>query len=100
MEYEEQLDKIFANGRLWKHRTFRTVLDPLSHEYSQTTMDQKINFLKTLINSNIKLRRFIEDYKFRYIEIDRRDIAVETEKALIIIVEHLLKKDQGEANDD
>jgi hypothetical protein len=99
MEYEEQLDKIFANGRLWKHRTFRTVLDPLSHEYSQTTMDQKINFLKTLINSNVDLSSFIMDYKIRYSELDRRDIAVETEKALLIIVEHLLKKDQDEAND-
>jgi hypothetical protein len=98
MEYEGQLDKIFANGRLWKHRTFRTVLDPLSHEYSQTTMDQKINFLKTLINSNVDLSSFIMDYKIRYLELNRRDIAVEAERAFIIIVEHLLKKDQDEAN--
>jgi hypothetical protein len=61
-------------------------------------MDQKINFLKTLINSNVDLSSFIMDYKIRYLELNRRDIAVETEKALIIIVEHLLKKDQDEAN--
>lgn len=41
MHYQEKLDKIFGKGSLWKHRTLRTLFDPNSSEYNQTTMDKK-----------------------------------------------------------
>ncbi|WP_118196182.1 hypothetical protein [Albibacterium indicum] len=28
--YEAQLGKVFGNGSMWKHRTFRTIFDPIS----------------------------------------------------------------------
>jgi hypothetical protein len=90
--YEKVLDEIFADGRLWKHRTFRTVLDPSSQEYSKTTIDEKIDLLKVLVDNGIGLDLIIDEYKVRYLEQNRRDIAVNTEFALIIILEHLLKK--------
>ena len=95
MEYEKILDETFAKGRLWKHRTFRTVLDPLSHEYSNTTMEQKVQFIEELVKNNVNLRRFINNYKSSYIEQNRRDIAIETEKALIYLLEYMLKDQKG-----
>ena len=46
MNYQQQLDKIFGKGSLWKHRTLRTVFDPFSSEYDNTTIDKKLEILK------------------------------------------------------
>ena len=92
MDYEQILDKHFGRGTLWKHRTFRTVLDPLSSEYDQTDMKQKVAYLKTLVDNGVNLEYLVFDYKQRYIEQNRRDIANEADAALARIVEFLLKE--------
>ena len=91
--YEARLDKIFSKGGLWNHRTFRTVLDPLSSEYNKTTMEQKISYLKRLIENKESLDNIVFDYKDRYLEQNRKDIAIQSEVGLIRIIEFLLKSE-------
>lgn len=88
--YEERLDKIFGKGSLWKHRSFRTVLDPYSSEWNQTTMQQKIEILKKLKLNNESLEILISDYEDRYLEQNRKDIAISAKDALIKIVNSIL----------
>ena len=88
--YEERLDKIFGKVSLWKHRSFRTVLDPYSSEWNQTTMQQKIEILKKLKLNNESLEILISDYEDRYLEQNRKDIAISAKDALIKIVNSIL----------
>lgn len=63
--YETRLDKIFTKGALWKHRTFRTILDPFSGEWNQTDFDKKLEILEKVVASGEKLSVLIRDYKSR-----------------------------------
>jgi hypothetical protein len=95
IDYEVRMDKLFARGNLWKHRTLRTVFDPSSTEYTATTIDQKYYILKKAVENGEKLRVLIHDYKFRYLEQNRRDIAFEVENAIIILLDYQLKENQN-----
>lgn len=88
--YEARLDKIFTNGALWKHRTFRTILDPLSSEWNETDFDKKLEILERVVASGEKLSVLIRDYKRRYNEQDRRDITLAVENALIMLLQYRL----------
>jgi hypothetical protein len=90
-DYEARMDMIFANGHLWKHRTLRTVFDPPSSEWGNTTMHQKAAILKKIVENGENLYSLIDDYKDRYLEQNRRDIANETGNALAHIIDHILK---------
>ncbi len=68
MHYQQKIDKIFGNGSLWKHRTLRTLFDPNSSEYSQTTMEKKLEILQTIKDNNIDLSELLNDYKEFYTE--------------------------------
>jgi hypothetical protein len=89
--YESRMDRIFTEGYLWKHRTLRTIFDRPSSEWSHTTIDQKIKILKKIVASGEKLHMLIADYKIRYLEQNRRDIAIEAETALAILLEYQLQ---------
>lgn len=58
MTYNQALKKFNYSGR----KTLRTVLDYLSHEWSDTLLEQKSNILNELITSNYKLTYFLEQY--------------------------------------
>ncbi len=90
--YEARLDKIFGNGSMWKHRSFRTILDPFSHEWSYTNYKEKIEILEKLVASGEPLLSLILAYKLRYYEQNRDDIATSVEFALIQILQYQLKK--------
>ena len=83
--YERRLDKLFGKGTIWKHRTFRTVLDPYSTEWTLTSIEKKLNYLELLINSGEDLAQFISEYEDRYLEQNRRDIAMSVKDDLIIL---------------
>lgn len=89
--YEARLDRIFAKGYLWEHRTLRTVLDPFSSEWNETTFDKKIGILEKIVHSGENLKFLIDDYKRRYLEQNRRDIAIAVETALILLLQYKLK---------
>lgn len=66
MHYQQKIDKIFGKGSLWKHRTLRTLFDPFSSEYNQTTMDKKLEILKTIRENDIDINELLFDYKEFY----------------------------------
>lgn len=84
--YESRVDKIFGNGSIYKHRTLRTVFDPFSKEWDDTSIKEKINILDTIIKSGEHLELLVTEYKFRYIQQNRRDIAKSLETALLKIL--------------
>lgn len=85
-EYEFRLDTIFGKGSLWTHRTMRTVFDPHSSEWSDTTIEKKVEILRRIVLNNENLQDLIFDYKQRYLEQNREDIANSVEEALIILI--------------
>lgn len=90
--YEARLDKIFGNGSMWKHRTFRTILDPFSSEWNGTDYDKKIEILEKVIASGEDLEILINDYKERYDEQNRKDISSSVESALTKLLQYRLTK--------
>lgn len=89
MHYQEKLDKIFANGNLWKHRTFRTVFDPFSSEYDQTSMEQKIEYLTKCTKNGLALTEIIEGYKDFYIKENKPNVIRALEDGLVRITAKL-----------
>jgi len=91
MNYQQQLDKIFSPGDLWKHRTLRTLFDPYSTEYQHTTMDEKTSILKTILNNGISLKALIGAYKDFYRKENKPDVADALEDGLVMVLEEVLK---------
>lgn len=90
--YESRMDKIFANQSTWKHRTLRTIFDPFSHEWTQTTPEEKVEIITTLELKGESLFKLIHDYKKRYKENQREDISNSVEQALIELLSYAVKK--------
>lgn len=94
IDYEARMDNIFTQGDLWNHRTLRAVFDPGSSEWDATIMKRKIEILKKIVESGEKLDRLIIDYKQRYIEQDRQDIARRVHEAVILLLGYNLKEEK------
>ena len=47
--YQEIVDEIF--GSQYKHRTLRTIFDPNSSEWNDTTIEKKLKILKKILES-------------------------------------------------
>ena len=91
MHYQQKVDKIFGKGSLWKHRTLRTLFDPYSSEYTATTMDKKIEILKTILENNISLSELITEYKDFYYEENKKNVAESVEDGLINLLANAFK---------
>lgn len=91
--YEMRLDRIFSPNSNWKHRTLRTVFDPPSHEWSTTTMEEKLDILKKIAKAGENFRMLIREYKMRYNENGRKDIAGSVEDALIELLQYSITKE-------
>lgn len=89
MHYQQKIDKIFGKGSLWKHRTLRTLFDPFSSEYNQTTMDKKLEILKTIKENGIELNELLNDYKKFYTEENKIHVVDVADEGL----ERLLKEE-------
>lgn len=92
MHYQQKIDKIFGKGSLWKHRTLRTLFDPYSSEYNQTTMDKKLEILKKIKDNGIDLSELLNDYKEFYTEENKIHVVDVADEGLEI----LLKKKTNE----
>lgn len=86
MHYQQQLDKIFGKGSLWKHRTLRTVFDPFSSEYDNTTIDKKLEILKTIKDNDIDFDVLIQEYKDFYLEENKPNVIKSLEEGLRILL--------------
>jgi len=88
MHYQEKIDKIFGKGSLWKHRTLRTLFDPYSSEYDQTTMDKKLEILNTIKENGIDLNELIIDYKNFYREENKTHVVDIADEGLEILLQN------------
>ena len=65
--YQEIVDEVF--GSMYKHRTLRTLFDPGSTEWDETTIEKKIEILKRLLEtSGISLEKILSGYKHFYLK--------------------------------
>lgn len=63
--YQEIVDEIF--GSLYKHRTLRTLFDPDSSEWNETTIEKKLEILKRILESDkITFEQLVMGYKNFY----------------------------------
>ena len=91
MHYQEKVDKIFGKGSLWKHRTLRTLFDPNSSEYNQTTMDKKLEILKKIKENEIDLTDLLNDYKEFYKEENKIHVVDIADEGLEILLKQETK---------
>ncbi|POS00633.1 hypothetical protein Q361_1396 [Flavobacterium croceum DSM 17960] len=91
MHYQEKIDKIFGKGSLWKHRTLRTLFDPNSSEYNQTTMDKKLEILKKIKENEIDLTELLNDYKEFYTEENKIHVVDVADEGLEILLKQETK---------
>ena len=63
--YQDIVDEVF--GSMYRHRTLRTLFDPNSSEWDETTIDKKLEILKKLLHSNkATLDKILNGYKHFY----------------------------------
>lgn len=91
MHYQQKLDKIFGKGSLWKHRTLRTLFDPNSSEYNQTTMDKKLEILHTIRENKIDLNQLLDEYKEFYTEENKIHVVDVADEGLEILLKEETK---------
>ena len=91
LNYLDTIDQIFSeNGNKWEHRTLRTIFDPLSHEWNETSMAEKKDILKKIVHSGTSLDVLIHQYLSFYLEQNRIDIIRELPSGLSEILTHIL----------
>lgn len=87
----ERMNEIFSKSINWKHRTLRTVFDPYSSEWEDTSMDEKTSILKKILENGENLEMIALEYKqFYQKEINKPDVAKDFDKGLMRIVEYIL----------
>jgi len=91
MHYQQKLDKIFGKGSLWKHRTLRTLFDPNSSEYNQTTMDKKLEILNAIRGNKIDLNELTDEYKKFYTEENKIHVVDVADEGLEILLKEETK---------
>lgn len=91
MHYQEKLDEIFKKGNLWKHRTLRTIFDPFSSEWNETSIEEKLGILKTIQENGIDIQSLIIQYKRFYNEENKPHVSKSVEDGLRILLIDSLK---------
>lgn len=89
--YQEVVDEIF--GSLYRHRTLRTLFDPSSSEWNDTTIEKKIEILKKILGSKkISLDILILGYKHFYAKelTNKLHVLNSLEDGLIILLQNTL----------
>ena len=88
-DYEYRIDKIFGSS-LWKHRTLRTLFDPGSHEWTETEIPKKLEYLKAIVDSGEDLERLLREYKMRYKEQKKLNIIDNLQDGLTILLQNAI----------
>ena len=87
-DYQTLVDELF--GPYYKHRTLRTVFDPYSSEWTETSIDEKVSILKKILGSKrITLQELILSYKKFYKDslANKKHVANSVEDALTFLLE-------------
>lgn len=77
-QFQERMDTLFSSGGPWVHRTLRTLFDPASQEWSETTAEEKIRIVKKLIGNGEGIYPLALEYRESYSHVGREDIARDT----------------------
>ncbi len=91
--YQEIVDEVV--GQNSAHRTLRTLFDPGSFEWSETSMDEKLDLLKKILNADkISLPSLIFDYTLYYKKESngRGYVADALPEGLAILLQYAIKK--------
>ncbi len=85
MNYHSRLDKLFSKGEMWNHRTLRTIFDPFAAEWSNTTIDKKLEILEKMIDSGYSLIDWIREYnEFYAVDLNKLHVPLSVPDALEI----------------
>ena len=87
--YQDIVDEVF--GSMYKHRTLRTLFDPNSSEYNQTTMDKKLEILNKIKENEIDLTELLNDYKEFYTEENKIHVVDVADEGLEILLKQETK---------
>jgi hypothetical protein len=89
--YSEDIDKLFGSN--YRHRSLRTVFDNMSHEWSETTMEDKIMIIEKISLSDLSLADVIFRYKYYYnVElVGKKHVLSSLDESLAIILEETIK---------
>lgn len=82
-------------GENYKHRTLRTVFDCYSEEWKETTIDEKLRILRTLLDrKEITLEFLTSGYKRYYLKelCNKAHVVKSLEKSLEILLENALEE--------
>lgn len=97
--YQQYIDKLCNGGRLWRHRTLRTVLDEGSSEWNATTVLQKIEILTKIfeaeendIDNYFTLRNILREYRTFYLEEKKAHVANNLLPTLTYLLQHIKNK--------
>jgi len=91
--YQEIVDEIF--GSKYKHRTLRTLFDPYSTEWKETTIEEKYQILKRILDSKkISLWELILRYKVFYtVELSNKKHVIDSlEEGLAVLLQRAMEK--------
>jgi 2-oxoglutarate dehydrogenase complex dehydrogenase (E1) component-like enzyme len=90
-DYQTLVDELFGSN--YRHRTLRTVFDPYSTEWTETSIDEKVNILKKILSSKrTTLQDLILSYKKFYTDslTNKKHVVDSVENALTILLEKAL----------
>lgn len=87
--YSERIDKVFG-VTLYQHRTLRTVFDPYSSEWAETTIDKKIDILKKILAAGEDLQKITREYQVYYIDLKKKEVAKDVIAGLAILLQRTL----------
>lgn len=93
MHYQDLVDEVFRSRH--PHRTLRTVFDPGSTEWSETTITQKLAFLKKLLEADkLTLEEILDSYKhfYKYELANKAHVLDSLDDALAILLTNSIKK--------
>lgn len=89
LHYQDLMDRIF-DSPCFRHRTLRTVFDPGSHEWNQTTMEEKIALIKKILENKLSIEFILAHYEMHYREEGRDDIARNAKRGLAHILQYAI----------
>lgn len=93
MYYQEVVDEVLGGSS--PHRTLRTLFDHLSDEWNRTTLDQKVDMLQRILQSEkITLPVLLLQYRYYYEEelANKAYVVDAIEDSLEILLQHALTK--------
>jgi hypothetical protein len=93
--YSEKVDKALGEY-MATHRSLRTCFDPGSHEWSETSMEKKVEILKKIVADGNDLQRIILYYKSYFTEMNKPHVVKGVEDGLIELLKYLLDNKQPE----